>query len=173
MVIGDASPGLARNVLRGLPAPWRRDRIEYAEVEPSTLIDRTRWQADALRVLALVPEDADRFWVGLASFDLTLAPLAYVCGVAPLGGRRGVVSWARLREGIGPDSPRFLERVIKEVTHELGHAAGLVHCVVHDCVMRASIRPDEMDLKRVDYCPFCEAALRAALAGAGIASSRQ
>ncbi len=84
-----------------------------------------------------------------------------------------MVSWARLREGIGPDSPRFLERVIKEVTHELGHAAGLVHCVVHDCVMRASIRPDEMDLKRVDYCPFCEAALRAALAGAGIASSRQ
>ena len=167
MLFGVTTPGLARNVLLRLPAPWKWDRIEHHDVDPSTLMDRGRAQADALRVLALVPEnDPNRYWIGLASFDLTLLPLAYVCGVAPLGGRRGVVSWARLREGLSAESPQFLERIVKEVTHELGHAAGLPHCVVPDCVMRASTRPDEMDLKREAYCPCCDETLKAVLAAA-------
>jgi archaemetzincin len=159
IVLGDAPPGLARDALRGLPDPWRRDRIERSDADLTKLLDRTRLQADALRVLELVPSDPDRFWIGLAAVDLMLAPLAYVCGIAPLGARRGLVSWARLNEGLSADSPTFLERVVKEITHELGHGAGLIHCAVHDCVMHGSIRTDEMDLKRSTYCPTCMATL--------------
>lgn len=156
IVLGDAPPGLARSVLRGLPDPWERDRIERSDENMAALLDRTRLQADALRVLELVPhDDTGRFWLGLAGVDLMLAPLAYVCGVAPLGSKRGLVSWARLGEGLPSDSLTFPERVTKEAAHELGHAAGLIHCAVHDCVMRASVRPDEMDLKRKTYCPSC------------------
>ena len=159
MLFGAAPAGLARDALRGLPAPWIGDHVEQHEVDVATLLDRRRMQANALEVLELVPEAPDCYWIGLASFDLGLPPLAYVCGVAPLGGRRGVVSWARLREGLESGDAAFRERVIKEIAHELGHAAGLPHCPVHDCVMHASIRPDEMDLKGKAYCPVCAESL--------------
>jgi predicted Zn-dependent protease len=148
IVLGDAPPGLARSVLRGLPDPWARDRIERSDENMAALLDRTR--------LELVPhDDTGRFWLGLAAVDLMLSPLAYVCGIAPLGSKRGLVSWARLGEGLPSDSLTFPERVIKEAAHELGHAAGLIHCAIHNCVMHASVRPDEMDLKRKTYCPSC------------------
>lgn len=156
MMLGDAPPVLPRSVLAGLPAPWKRDRVVHSDVDLSALMSGNRVQADALRMLELVPEAGpDRFWIGLTNVDLTLAPLAYLCGIAPLGGRRGLVSWARLVDGSSVDSPLVVERTVKEVAHELGHAAGLPHCRVHDCLMRASVRPDEMDLKGAAYCPTC------------------
>lgn len=166
IVFGDAPPGLARSVLEGLESPWEGAYIKESDEDVSGWVDRRRLQADALQVLEFVPKKEDScFWLGLLGVDLMLAPLAYVCGVAPVGSGRGLVSWARLGEGVGVQSTHFLDRVIKEAMHELGHAAGLVHCVVHDCVMHASIRPDHMDLKKKGYCPSCRETLLEKLGG--------
>ncbi len=47
----------------------------------------------------------------------------------------------RLRQefyGLAADSSIFIGRVLKEATHEVGHAFGLDHCPRRSCVMHFS-----------------------------------
>lgn len=163
VVVNDAPAEVAHRVLAALPRPWIAGRVGRRVVDMSSLLDRARHQVEATRLLDVMPEADEPYHVALVGVDLFIHPLAWVCGVAPLGSRRGVVSIARLAQGLRAGSPALLDRVAKEVTHELGHAAGLVHCPVPDCVMHASLSPDEIDLKRVDYCMPCLVSLRTML----------
>lgn len=155
-VLQDAPPGLATRVAEELPHPWSRTRVQLERLRIDPPLDKTRLQVEATRLLDLLPEaDPDTMLVVLLGLDLFLHPLAWVCGVAPLGGRRGIVSWARLTNGLPAVAPLAQTRIVKEVAHELGHAAGLPHCPVFDCVMHASLFPEEIDLKGADYCQAC------------------
>jgi archaemetzincin len=94
--------------------------------------------------------------LGLTDQDLFIPILTYVFGEAQLGGRVAVASTARLREDIGLHGERrFVERVVKEAVHEVGHAFGLVHCHVPRCVMTRAAGVRDVDEKSVELCPRC------------------
>jgi archaemetzincin len=105
---------------------------------------------------AQVPE---RYWVlGLTELDLTAPGRAFVFGEATVGGCCAVISLAQLRSGAAdPGEGRALlrTRVLKEAVHELGHVAGLDHCINPTCVMFASPDLAATDCKGVGFCPAC------------------
>ncbi len=49
----------------------------------------------------------------------------------------------------------FVERVIKEVVHELGHTMGLPHCDNEKCVMVFSNSVKDVDSKDKGFCKNC------------------
>jgi archaemetzincin len=94
--------------------------------------------------------------LGLTDQDLFIPILTYVFGEAQLGGRVAVASTARLREDLGLAGERlFVERLVKEAVHELGHAYGLVHCQVPRCVMSRAAGVRDVDEKSLQICPRC------------------
>ncbi|WP_457614977.1 archaemetzincin AmzA [Methanopyrus sp.] len=98
--------------------------------------------------------------LGLTSEDLYAPGLNFVFGQARCPGREAVVSIARL---LDPDPDLYLERVVKELTHELGHTFGLGHCPDRSCVMSFSNSLLEVDRKSPDFCRRCAKLLRRSL----------
>lgn len=157
-------PGLGAELVAALPAPFAGGAVEPLAMDLGACGDRRRRQVDAACLLAAVPEP-EAGWANLAvvGADLCLPAVSYVFGLAELGSRRAVASWARLRE---EDEPWLLgtvtrRRLLVEVVHELGHALGLPHCVVPDCAMHRSLWVESIDLKQPAYCPACAAGLQA------------
>ncbi|MFH0990750.1 MAG: archaemetzincin family Zn-dependent metalloprotease [bacterium] len=96
--------------------------------------------------------------VTLVDVDLFIPVLTFVFGEAQLNGPMAVVSMYRLMNefyGIPPSRPVLIQRIEKEIIHELGHTFGLYHCRQFECVMRSSTYVEEIDLKRSDLCPDC------------------
>jgi archaemetzincin len=96
--------------------------------------------------------------LGLFSVDLFIPILTYIFGQAFLKGRTGIASLYRLsneRYGINPDNNLLLDRFRKEVTHELGHTFGLIHCHIPTCVMRSSTYIEDIDQKSTNLCLKC------------------
>ena len=126
----------------------------------------SREQHHATLVLAALLRhrpDATSKMLGVVAVDLFIPVLTFVFGQAQLDGPGAVVSTYRLRSefyGLPTDEGVLVERAIKECIHELGHAFGLVHCGVYDCVMHASTTVDEVDLKRAEFCGRCAAILQ-------------
>jgi archaemetzincin len=96
--------------------------------------------------------------IGLFGVDLFIPILTYIFGQAYLNGNTGIASAYRLtneRYGLTPDETAFMERIAKEVIHELGHMYGLVHCTDPLCVMRSSTYVEDIDQKGRSFCPSC------------------
>jgi archaemetzincin len=83
---------------------------------------------------------------------------SFVFGLARESVGAGVISTARLnneyygRRGSDDD---FIDRIVKEGAHEIGHLLGLPHCPDRECVM---FRPDtlaELDRKKKVVCAVC------------------
>ena len=60
------------------------------------------------------------------------------------------------RYGLKPDERVFVDRLCKEVIHELGHAFGLIHCPTPTCVMRSSTYVEDIDQKSWSFCAKCK-----------------
>jgi archaemetzincin len=100
--------------------------------------------------------------IGIFIVDIFIPIFTFIFGQAFLNGRSGIVSVYRLRNeryGLKYNEPVFLDRVRKEVMHELGHTFGLIHCSDPDCVMRSSNYVEEIDQKSSGLCQKCRAHL--------------
>jgi archaemetzincin len=96
--------------------------------------------------------------LGICNFDAYSSGLNFVFGQASLTGGVAAIYLPRLRQefyGISADISIFIERVLKESTHEVGHTFGLAHCPKQSCVMHFSNSIVDTDRKAKDFCNVC------------------
>jgi len=168
--VGPVDVGLLRfvagRVVEALPVEARAT-VNVTPVEPPLDAfdwERLQYRAEDLNgvLYSLYREYTGRGVkvVGVVEGDGYVEGLNFVFGLAspPLG--VATVYTARLK------GPRFPERLVKEVLHELGHLLGLGHCVNPRCVMSFSNSVEEVDRKEAWFCEECSLRLRR-LAGQG------
>ena len=138
---------------------------ERAALDLRTAYDTSRRQTNSTLLLAQILDGAHnpgKKRIGIVDVDLFIPILTFVFGEAQLGGPAAIVSTHRLSNqfyGLERDDALMLQRLEKELVHELGHTFGLYHCRQFECVMRASTYVEEIDLKRVHPCKTCAAEL--------------
>jgi archaemetzincin len=143
-----------------LPVSIREGYIDITE-----FFDPTRRQYNGNKLLkeidTLFASDNTKT-IGLFSVDLFIPILTYIFGQAYLNGRSGIASYYRLnneRYGMNSNNKIAMERLQKEVIHELGHLFGLVHCHEPTCVMRSSTYVEDIDQKDICICRNCRTLL--------------
>ena len=130
-------------------------------------LDMVRRQVDARALLDSVQAYKRRHGVSdpvllVVHQDLFRDGNSFVFGLARESVGAGVVSTARLsnefygRQGSDDD---FIDRIVKEGSHEIGHLLGLPHCSDPECVMFRPNTLDELDRKKKTLCPACREAL--------------
>lgn len=99
--------------------------------------------------------------LAITHVDLFIPVLTHVYGEAQLGGRTCIISIYRLKEGLPAMNPQevFLQRVVKEAIHELGHTFNLRHCPDHTCLMHYCRGERDVDRKSDDLCRHCKVLL--------------
>lgn len=90
--------------------------------------------------------------LGITNVDLYAPHLNFVFGEAESPGKFAIISIYRLKH---PDNNIFIERVLKEAIHELGHTIGLAHCSNPSCVMYFSNSITDTDQKSYMFCNKC------------------
>ena len=136
-------------------------RIREGHLDLSEFYDPGRRQYNGNKLLMeidslLLPDSMKT--IGLFNVDLFIPILTFIYGQAVLGGNTGIASLYRLnneRYGMPPNNDILLERLKKEVIHELGHTFGLIHCNSPECVMRSSTYVEDIDLKEGHLCRAC------------------
>lgn len=122
--------------------------------------DVDRAQLDARRALDALFESRSRDAVvelHLTALDLYEPGKPYVFGLASLPDRTALLSLSRLED----DEPaRAQARLRTLVRHEFGHAAGLDHHDVADCVMRQDPTVESLDGAPEGPCVACRRGLR-------------
>ncbi len=139
-------------------------RIEFVDrLFDETFLNPSRGQYDAWPIVQSyrsVRAD-DEYLLLITVKDLYAAGLNYVFGLAWHG--VAIVSTHRLAQefyGLEPDRELFVERLIKEAVHELGHLHGLTHCSDRRCVMAFSNWIGDTDYKSYKLCSRCERKLK-------------
>jgi len=140
--------------------------IEQASLDISRAFDGSRGQYNSSALLAHIlsnsPAGNERR-IAVVDVDLYVPVLTFVFGEAQFKGPAAIVSTHRLANqfyGMPENDDVLLERLEKEIVHELGHTFGLYHCRQFDCVMHSSTYVEEIDLKKVTPCPACNSVLR-------------
>ena len=127
-------------------------------------------QVQSLYVLdsLLVPDRPRDAWVFVALSTLDLYPEPswnFVFGQARPERGVGVWSLARFAEpgatrpGATRNERTFLLRTVRTASHEIGHLAGLAHCIAYACLMNGSNSLPEADARPLELCPVCMAKL--------------
>ncbi|MDD5543092.1 MAG: archaemetzincin family Zn-dependent metalloprotease [Acidobacteriia bacterium] len=134
--------------------------------EPEHAYDPQRRQFSAVAFLQQAVEHCPPEAVKMLTIterDLFIPMLSFVYGQAQLGGKVAVVSLAQLRQefyGFPSDGDLLRERALKEMSHEMGHTFGLIHCPERLCIMSLSTNIRHIDLKGSEFCGGCRAVLR-------------
>jgi len=95
--------------------------------------------------------------LAIAQVDLFIPILTHVYGEAQLGGAACIVSTFRLNEGRSGMNipPKYIDRIVKEAVHELGHTFNLRHCPEHTCIMHYCRNEEDVDRKSDQLCRYC------------------
>jgi archaemetzincin len=113
----------------------------------------------------LLPPDTGKI-LGLTNVDIFEPVFEYLFGEAELGGTCVIVSTFRLNNrlyGLPENKDVLLDRLSKEIVHELGHTFSLVHCFAPMCVMNPSTYVEQIDSKSREFCTSCRRELDQAL----------
>ncbi|MEW5875107.1 MAG: archemetzincin [Candidatus Zixiibacteriota bacterium] len=138
-----------------------------ATIQATAALDPSRNQHNSsllLRALCDLGFELPMRVLGVSSYDLFAPVLTYVFGEAQLRGPAAVVSTFRLRPeryGLPPDENVLARRLLVEAVHELGHTAGLRHCLTHGCAMNGSTYVEDIDLKGPGLCESCDTVFKA------------
>jgi len=154
---------LAATLVRSFRAPCR---IRPEPFDLSFALDQGRGQYHSTAILQRLDRTTEpgvRI-LGVTSCDLYVPVLTFVFGEAQLEGNCAVVSTARLSDefyGLPPRPELFMERLVKEAAHEIGHTYGLRHCADWRCVMASSHAVERLDVKTAEFCATCRKPLNA------------
>jgi archaemetzincin len=127
----------------------------------SFALDQNRQQYHSTMILdhlaAGMPEHCLRV-LAITQVDLFIPILTHVYGEAQLGGAASIVSTFRLNESGSAMNitPKFIERIVKEAIHELGHTFNLRHCPEHTCIMHYCRNEEDVDRKSDGLCRYCK-----------------
>lgn len=113
------------------------------------------------KIIEVTPDNAEKI-IGITDVDLFVPVLTFVFGEAQLDGKAALVSVSRLKNefyGLPKNDNLLIDRINKEVIHDLGHTFGLYHCNNYECVMNSSMYVENIDLKRIDFCHKCRTIL--------------
>lgn len=161
----EIAPEVFRYLERELPPVLGQEVVtQQRSTYPSKAYDPFRRQYRGEVFLESLPTGEEDRHVGLVDADLYVPGLNFIFGLADRSTGRAVVALPRLRQefyGLEPNRELFLERVLKEVLHELGHTWGLSHCPNPRCVMHFSNSLSDTDRKDPSFCHRCSALLSA------------
>jgi len=168
--IGDIAEEILSFVLEKIELRFNYPSLVLGNMDiPAQAFDSERAQyssTEILRsILACAPEGATKV-IGITDIDLYIPILTFVFGQAQLNGKAAIVSMRRLRQeyyGLFPDDSVLLQRLGKEVLHELGHTFGMVHCWDARCAMHFSNSIREIDAKDDKFCGSCSRVLSSRL----------
>lgn len=137
--------------------------VTKGKIELNTAFDGSRGQFNSTILIAQLINQAPKNRhknIVLVDVDLFIPVLTFVFGEAQFDGTAAIVSTHRLANqfyGLPQNHELLIERVVKELIHELGHTFGLYHCRQFECVMRSSTYVEEIDMKRSGFCRDCGA----------------
>ena len=119
---------------------------------PEYAYDTMRKQYHALKLMEAIaarhrPDSG--FNLCLVKDDIFIDRMNFVFGLADPRIKTAVVSSFRL------NGTRLIDRLTKEILHELGHLMGLGHCRDLRCVMHFSNTLSDTDQKTADLCISC------------------
>lgn len=162
--IGEVTAQAKREISAALRSVYDA-KVTLADTQPipDAALDESRGQYRAEEFIEL----AGRVGTGETNLAVTPKDLFYrrrnyVFGLAYLDGDASVVSTYRLQTssdgGFSNQSANdiFVDRVRKEVVHEVGHTLGLDHCDNSRCVMNFSPTVREVDVKEERLCGTCQ-----------------
>lgn len=125
--------------------------------------NNSRRQYDAWKLVQIYSEERreDEHLLLIVEGDIYASGFNYIFGLAWQG--IAIVSIHRLRQefyGLEYDRKIFIERLVKEAVHEIGHLHGLTHCSNRECVMAFSNWIGDTDYKSWMLCQNCRLKLR-------------
>jgi archaemetzincin len=137
-------------------------------LDPSSLVTRAAPDAGTPQVYAgdilarlYADKPADAFCVlGITAHDLFPHPIvSFAFGEASATCRVGVVSVARYgppfcEDTSGSRPGEMRTRCCRVIAHEIGHMAGIAHCVYCRCLMNGSSSLAESDRRPLHLCPI-------------------
>jgi archaemetzincin len=96
--------------------------------------------------------------IALTDVDLFIPILTFVYGEAQLGGSACIVSTHRLSGDLSiiASRPEYIQRIVKEAIHELGHTFSLRHCKDPNCIMHYCRTIKDVDRKSEELCRYCK-----------------
>jgi archaemetzincin len=135
--------------------------LERRNLDLPRAFDESRGQYRSGNLLTQLLEHctaSEEKWISIVDIDLFIPVLTFIFGEAQLDGRVAIVSTYRLSNefyGLPDNHQLLLQRLEKEIIHELGHTFGLFHCRQFECVMHSSTYVEEIDLKHAQLCNAC------------------
>ncbi|PMP65728.1 MAG: peptidase zinc-dependent [Thermodesulfobacterium geofontis] len=136
----------------------------YLDISKAYDFRKNQYLADIIMGEAKkLKKDPKEKWLLVVDVDLYASGLNFIFGQADIRSGIGIISLTRLKPefyGQKPNEKLFLERILKEATHELGHLFYLPHCENPKCVMAFSNSILDTDRKDKQLCEGCKNILK-------------
>jgi archaemetzincin len=116
--------------------------------------ERSQYLSDLLVQLISLPDKGkDEIVLGVVDVDIYTKDKNFIFGQADSESGKAIISLYRLNQNANTNL--FMDRMVKEAVHELGHILGLDHCQDSTCIMNFSHSLQDTDNKVVTFCNKC------------------